>query len=165
MSDSILPVLLVAFCLGGLTGLRTFTPIAVIAWTLHLHKMSIVGSSLHLLHTTVAVVVLTAFAIAELAADKLPFIPSRLKAPGMIGRIVFGFMCGAASGQAWGANWEISALVGLVGAIVGTLLGYEVRKGWVHTFHWHDFPVALLEDFVAIAGSILVISRAIYLSY
>ncbi|MDR5729277.1 MAG: DUF4126 family protein [Terriglobia bacterium] len=165
MSDSILPVLLVAFCLGALTGLRTFTPIAVLAWTLHLRYMHIPGSSLHFLHTTAAVVVLTLLAVGELIADKMPNTPSRLKPPGMIGRVIFGFICGMVSGQAWGANWETCAAIGLVGAILGALLGYEVRKGWVHTFHWHDFPVALIEDAVAIGGSILVISRAVFLSY
>ncbi|MGH9616350.1 MAG: DUF4126 family protein, partial [Acidobacteriaceae bacterium] len=116
MSDSILPVLLVAVCLGALTGLRTFTPIAVLAWTLHLRYMHIPGSTLHFLHTWAAVVILTVLAIAEMFMDKLPSTPSRLKAPGLLGRIIFGFICGMVSGQAWGANWEIAAVVGLLGA-------------------------------------------------
>ena len=165
MSDNILPVLLIAFCLGGLTGLRTFTPITVLSWTLHLHKMSVLGSSLHFLHTTPAVIVLTMFAIGELVADKLPRTPSRLKPPGLIGRTIFGFMCGALSGQAWGANWELMAGSGVVGAALGAVLGYEVRKGWRHTLHTPDLVVALIEDLVAVGGSILVVSRAIYLSF
>lgn len=165
MSDNIVPVLLIAFCLGSFTGLRTFTPMTVLSWTLHLHKMSILGSSLHFLHTTPAVIVLTMFAIGELIGDKMPRMPSRLKAPGLVGRIIFGFMCGAISGQAWGANWELTAAAGLAGAIAGALLGYEVRKGWRHAFHTPDPVVALIEDLVAVGGSILVVSRAIYLSF
>jgi uncharacterized membrane protein len=165
MTDSILPVLLVALCLGALTGLRTFTPIAVLAWTLHLRYMHIPGSSLHFLHTIAAVIILTVLALGELIADKMPQTPSRLKAPGMTGRVIFGFICGMISGQAWGVNWGIAAVVGVVGAVLGALLGYEVRKGWVRTFHWHDLPVALIEDLVCIGGSILVISRAVFLSY
>lgn len=165
MSDNILPVLLIAFCLGGLTGLRTFTPLTVLAWTLHMHKMSILGSSLHFLHTTPAVIVLTMFAVGELIGDKWPRTPSRLKPAGLIGRIIFGFMCGAVSGQAWGANWEICAGVGLAGAIVGAFVGYEVRRGWRHTLHTPDLIVALIEDVVAVGGSILVVSHAIYLSF
>ena len=134
MSDTILPVLLVAACLGALTGLRTFTPISVLAWTLHLRYMHIPT-------------------------------PSRLKAPGMIGRVIFGFICGMVSGQAWGANWETCAAIGAVAAILGAFIGYEIRKGWVHTFHWHDLPVALIEDLVCIGGSILVVSRAVFLAY
>ncbi len=165
MSDSIFPVLLVAVCLGGLTGLRTFTPIAVLAWTLRFRYMHIPGSSLHFLHTWAAVIILTLLAFGEIVMDKLPSTPSRLKPPGIIGRVIFGFICGMVSGQAWGANWETCAAVGVVGAILGALLGYEVRKGWVHTFHWHDLPVALIEDMVAVGGSILVVSRAVFLSY
>ena len=165
MSDSIFPVLLVAACLGGLTGLRTFTPLTVLAWTLHFRYMHIPGSSFHFLHTWAAVILLTVLALGELVLDKLPSTPSRLKPPGMIGRVIFGFLCGMISGQAWGANLPACAAIGLVCAILGALLGYEVRRGWVHTFHWHDLPVALIEDAVCIGGSILIISRAVLLSY
>lgn len=165
MSNTILPVLLVAFCLGGLTGLRTFTPLTALAWTLHMHRMSIPGSSLHFLHALIACIFLTIFALGELVADKLPLTPSRLKLPGLAGRIIFGFMCGAISGQAWGANWETCAGVGVLGAITGALLGYEIRRSWVRNLHTPDWAVALIEDVVAVGGTILVISRAIYLSF
>lgn len=165
MSDSTLPVLLVAACLGGLTGLRTFTPLTVLAWTLHLRFMDIPGSPLHFLHTWPAVIILTILALAELVIDKLPSTPSRLKPPGMIGRVIFGFLCGTVSAQAWGASLATCAAIGLVCAIFGALVGYEVRRGWVRSFHWHDVPVALIEDVVAIGGSILIVSRAVLLSY
>ncbi|MGC1781438.1 MAG: DUF4126 family protein [Acidobacteriaceae bacterium] len=165
MSSSVWPVLVVAFFLGGLTGLRTFTPIALVAWTLHLHEMRLPGSPFHFLHSLPAVVILTLLAFGELIADKLPFTPSRLRLPGLIGRIVLGAICGIVAGQAWGANWEISGAIGLLGAIAGALLGYEIRKGWAHALHWHDLPVALIEDAIAIGGSILILSRAVLLSY
>jgi uncharacterized membrane protein len=165
MSNSIWPVLIVALCLGGLTGLRAFTPITVLVWALHLHHLKILGSPLYFLHKTTPVVILTILAVAELIADKLPFTPSRLRLPGIVGRVFFGAVCGVVSGQAWGASWQTSAAAGLLGAIVGAVVGHEVRKGWVETLHWHDLPVALLEDAVAIGGSILVVSRALFLSY
>lgn len=165
MANSVWPVLIVALCLGGLTGLRAFTPITVLVWALHLHHLRILGSPLYFLHTTTAVVILTILAVAELIADKLPFTPSRLRMPGLVGRIIFGSVCGVVSGQAWGASWQTSAGAGLIGAIVGAVAGYEIRKGWVETLHWHDLPVALIEDVVAIGGSILVLSRALFLSY
>ncbi len=165
MSNSVWPVLLVALCLGGLTGLRAFTPVTVLVWALHLHHVRILGSPLYFLHTTPAIVVLTILAVAELVADKLPFTPSRLKIPGLVGRVIFGAVCGVVTGQAWGASWQTSAAAGLIGAIVGAVVGYEVRKGTVQTLHWHDIPVALIEDAVAIGGSILIVSRALFLSY
>ncbi len=165
MANSIWPVLLVAFCLGGLTGLRSFTPITVLVWVLHLHQVMILGSSFYFLHKLAPVIILTILALGELIADKLPFMPSRLSPPGLIGRIVMGALCGIVAGQAWGASWQTSAAAGILGALIGAVAGYEVRKGWVHALHWHDLPVALIEDAVAIGGSILVVSRALYLSY
>lgn len=165
MANSIWPVLLVAFCLGGLTGLRAFTPITVLVWMLHFHHLRILGSPLYFLHKMPAIVVLTILAILELIADKLPFTPSRLRLPGLAGRVIFGSICGIVSGQTWGASWQTSIAAGLIGALMGAVIGYEVRNGWVKMLHWHDLPVALLEDAVAIGGSILVVSRALFLSY
>lgn len=165
MADSVWPVLLVAFCLGGLTGLRAFTPITVLVWMLHMHHLKILGSPLYFLHTMPAIVILTILAVAELIADKLPFTPSRLRLPGMIGRVVFGAVCGVVSGQVWGASWETCLAAGLLGAIIGAKVGYEARTGMVRALHWHDFPAALIGDAIAIGGSILVVSRAIFLSY
>ena len=165
MADSVWPVLLVAACLGALTGLRAFTPIAVLAWMLHLHHLRILGSPLYFLHTMPAVIILTVLAAAELIADKLPFTPSRLRLPGLVGRVIFGAVCGVVSGQMWGASWQTSLTAGLVGALIGAVAGYEIRKGWVETLHWHDLPVALIEDVVAIGGSIWVVSRAFLLAY
>lgn len=165
MSNSVLPVLLVAFCLGGLTGLRAFTPLTVLAWTMHFRWIRLDGSPFWFLHTLAACIVLTLLALGELYLDKRPGTPSRLKLPGMTGRICFGFLCGYIAGEAWGAKWQVAAVFGLVGAVIGAVAGYEVRKGMVHAIHWHDLPVALLEDLVAIGGSILLISRALFLAY
>lgn len=165
MTNLLWSVLLVAFCLGGLTGLRTFTPITVFAWTLHLHEAAIPNSPLHFLHTLPAAIILTILAVGELIADKLPFTPSRLEWMGLAGRVVLGAICGIVSGQAWGGSWALSGAMGVVGAVVGALFGYEIRKGWAHSLHWHDLPVALIEDAIAIGGSILILSRAVLLSY
>lgn len=165
MANSVWPVLVVAFCLGALTGLRAFTPVTVLVWMLHLHHIRILGSRFSFLHTMTAIAILTILAVAELVLDKLQFVPSRLQLPGLVGRLLFGAVCGVVSGQAWGASWQTSAGAGLLGAAAGAVAGYEVRKGWVCTLHWHDLPVALVEDVVAIGGSILIISRALFLSY
>jgi uncharacterized membrane protein len=165
MADSVWPVVLVAFLLGGLTGLRTFTPITVLLWMLKLHHVFILGSRLYFLHNLAPIIIVTILAAGELIADKLPKTPSRLKLPGMTGRILFGAFCGWIAGQTWGASWEVTAGAGILGAVPGAIAGYEIRKGWVRSLHWHDLPVALIEDLVCIGGAILVVSRALYLSY
>jgi uncharacterized membrane protein len=165
MGNDVWPVILVALLLGGLTGLRTFTPITVLLWMLKLHHVFILGSRLYFLHNLAPIIIVTILAAGELIADKLPRTPSRLKPLGMTGRILLGAFCGWIAGQTWGASWEVAAGAGILGALLGAVAGYEIRKGWVRSLHWHDLPVALIEDLVCIGGSILVVSRALYLSY
>lgn len=165
MNSSIWPVLLVAFLLGGLTGLRAFLPLTVLVWMLHLAHVRILGSPLYFLHKWTPIIVLTILAVAELILDKLPFTPSRLRLPSLIGRVILGAISGVVCGQVWGASWQTSAAAGLVGALAGAWIGHEMRRHWVHGLDWHDLPVALIEDAVAIGGSILIISRAMFLSY
>src|SRR6185437_12030601 len=117
MANSIWPELLVAFCLGGLTGLRAFTPITVLVWMFHFHHIRILGSPLYFLHSMPAIIILTILAVFELVMDKLPFTPSRLRIPGLVGRVICGAACGIVSGQAWGASWQTSIVAGLVGAL------------------------------------------------
>jgi len=87
--------------------------------------------------------------------DQLPSTPSR-KVPVQFGtRVLIGAVAGAAFGLAGG-----SALVGLalgaVGAVFGTLGGAAVRGRLAASFR-RDWPAALIEDTVAIAGATLVI--------
>jgi len=50
-------------------------------------------------------------------------------------------------------------VVGGVGGIVGCFAGYEARIRLVKALGAPDFVVALLEDYVAIGGSLWVVSR------
>jgi uncharacterized membrane protein len=46
-----------------------------------------------------------------------------------------------------------------VGAVAGTLGGYEFRARLVRAIGGKDLPIALLEDAIAIVGAIVVVSR------
>ena len=52
-----------------------------------------------------------------------------------------------------------SAGLGLIGGIVGCFVGYEARTRLVRSLRQPDFNVALLEDLVAIGGSLFIVSR------
>ena len=83
--------------------------------------------------------------------DKLPKTPSRTAPPSFAARIVLGAFAGAVIGTAWGYTW--SALgAGAIGAVLGTLGGYQARTRLVAS-HGHDLPIALLEDAVAVLGA------------
>jgi uncharacterized membrane protein len=51
------------------------------------------------------------------------------------------------------------ALLGIVGALVGTFAGYQARTRLVKALHTPDFVVALIEDLVCIGGSLWIVSR------
>lgn len=49
-------------------------------------------------------------------------------------------------------------IAGALGAVLGTLGGYEARKRLVAATGGKDLPIALLEDAVAVIGAILIVS-------
>lgn len=147
-------VLLLALLIGVVAGLRSLTAPAVVAWAALLDWINMDGTWASWVGHPVTVAVLTILAILELVADKLPATPSRTAAIGFVARIVLGAFAGAVIGTAWGYTW--SALgAGAVGAVLGTLGGYEARTR-LGAAHGHDLPIALLEDAVAVLGGLAI---------
>jgi uncharacterized membrane protein len=58
-----------------------------------------------------------------------------------------------------GGSQIASAIVGVIGALVGTFGGYHIRHTLVKRAHLPDLAVALAEDFIAIAGGLLIVSH------
>jgi uncharacterized membrane protein len=152
-------VLLLAFLIGVIAGLRSLTAPAAVSWATHLHWLNLQNTPLSFMGMTAAVVVFSLGAVTELVADKLPFAPSRLKPPGLIGRIVFGGLSGACLAFAGGQSAAIGAVLGAVGGVAGAFTGYQVRTRLVKALKVPDLVIALLEDAVAIAGGIFIVSR------
>jgi len=152
-------VLLLAFLVGVIAGLRTMTAPAVVAWAANRHWLNLLSSPLAFMGSTAAVAVFTVLALGELVVDKLPSTPNRTRLLGLIGRSVFGGLSGAAVAAAGAQSIAPGAVLGVAGAIVGAFAGYEVRKRLVRALKIPDFVIALLEDAVAIGGGLLVVSR------
>src|SRR5690348_963313 len=89
-------VLLLAFLIGVVSGLRSLTAPAVVAWAAHLGWIHLDRTILQFMGSTAAVAVFTLLAVVELVADQLPSTPSRTAPPGLIARIVLGALSGAA---------------------------------------------------------------------
>jgi uncharacterized membrane protein len=114
-----------ALLLGLAAGLRTFSAPAALA--LRARPLDLPRRLLLLA------------AVGELAADKLPGMPSRLSRRGLCGRLLSSAISGRlAAGRRGGA---LSALAALLGAFVGHALRAR-RPGW---------NAAICEDCVAIA--------------
>jgi uncharacterized membrane protein len=151
-------VLLLAFLIGLFSGLRSLTPTAVTAWAARLGWLRL-GSGLTWLGTTPAAVIFTVLAIVELVNDKLPKTPSRTAPVGLTARIVTGGFTGACVATAGDQGLALGAILGIVGALVGTFGGYQVRRRLVKALGTPDYVIAVLEDLVTIGGSLLVVSR------
>ena len=147
---------LFALLIGVVAGLRAMTAPAAVAWGAHLGLFSLEGTPLAWVGGTVATWVFTALAVLELVGDQLPQTPSR-KVPMQFGtRIVSGAFCGAAIGMTAG-TWIAGAVLGAIGAVIGTLGGAEARGRLAKAFG-KDLPAGLLEDVVAVAGAALIVS-------
>ncbi|KGM32030.1 membrane protein [Inquilinus limosus] len=150
-------MLVLAFLIGCVAGLRTMTAPAAVSWAAHLGWL-LGGTGLAFLGATVTPWLLTLAAVAELIADQLPRTPSR-KVPVQFGaRIVSGALCGAAFGIA-GGSIGVGLVAGIFGAVAGTLAGAELRSRLARAFG-RDLPAALLEDAVAIGGALWIVASA-----
>ena len=150
--------LLLAFLIGLFAGLRSLTPPAAVAWAVYLGWL-ILARPLSLIGSLPAVVILSVLALTELIFDKLPNTPSRTAPPGLIARIVTGALTGACVSLGGGQSALVGAGLGLLGAIVGCFGGYQARVRLVRSLRQPDFNVALLEDLLAIGGSLFIVSR------
>ena len=152
-------VLVLAFLIGVIAGLRAMTAPAVVAWAANRHWLNPHSSPLAFVGSTAAVAIFAVLALGELVVDKLPSTPNRTKLLGLIGRSVTGGLSGAAVAASRTQSIALGAVLGVVGGIVGAFAGYEVRTRLVRALKVPDFVIALLEDAVAIAGGLLIVSR------
>jgi uncharacterized membrane protein len=147
-----------AFLIGLFAGLRSLTPPAITAWAAHFGWLKL-RSLLAWMSSPVTASLFTLLALGELVADKLPNTPSRTAPPGLIARVVLGALTGACVAMAGDHGIAIGAILGAVGGVVGCFGGYQVRKNLVKALGTRDMVIALIEDAVAIAGSLWVVSR------
>jgi uncharacterized membrane protein len=152
-------VLLLAFLIGVVSGLRSLTAPAVVVWGAHQNWLNLHNTRLSFMGSTAAVVIFTMGAVAELVTDKLPSTPSRLKPPGLVARILFGGLSGASVAVAGAQSIAFGAVLGVAGGIAGAFVGREVRGRLVQSLKVPDWVIALLEDATAIAGGLFIVSR------
>ena len=123
--------------IGAVSGLRTFSgPAATLAF----------GDSAW-------TGLVTTLAAGECLGDKLPFTPSRMSPPALIGRMFAGGICGGALVVRRGGGRLAGIAIGAAAAVAGAWLGYTIRRYLTTELGLPDAPIALVEDAVAIAGA------------
>jgi uncharacterized membrane protein len=153
--SSILPL---ALGIGFVAGLRSLTAPAAVSWAAHLGWLDLHGTTLGFLASSPAVVLLFLMAVAEYVADKLPGTPSRTRPGSLIGRIVLGAFSGAALSLSARDSAAIGMVLGALGAVLGTFIGYEVRRRLVKGLGAKDVFIAVGEDLVAIGLAYVVVT-------
>lgn len=151
-------VLLLAFLIGVIAGLRSLTAPAAVAWAGY-GRGILTHTSFHFMGTLAAAIIFTVLAVVELITDQLPSTPSRLKPPGLIARIITGALSGLCLAAADEQSIALGAMLGAVGGVVGAFAGYHARRELVQALKVKDLPIALLEDALAVGGAIVIVSR------
>ncbi|GAC1393054.1 MAG: hypothetical protein NVSMB31_11940 [Vulcanimicrobiaceae bacterium] len=132
-------IYLIALGLGFVSGLRTFTSIAVLL----LSRGGIWG-----IITAVA-------AVGEYVVDLMPWVPSRTKMPSIIVRPLSGAFVGYLFSTMHGGSGLIGGVGGVIGALAGTFGGHAARLWAIDRIG--AFPAGLAEDLVAIGIAVLLV--------
>ncbi|MFS8146293.1 DUF4126 family protein [Rhizobium sp. BR 249] len=147
--------LLLALLIGVVSGLRTMTAPAAVAWGAALGWFDVSQTPLAFMGYRWTPWIFTVLAVIELIADQLPSTPSRKVPMQFAARIVSGALSGAAIGAA--SSLLFGGLVaGVIGAVIGTYGGAAVRGRLAASFG-RDLPAALIEDAVAVVGAVLIV--------
>lgn len=145
--------------IGFAAGLRSLTPPAVVAWAAHLGWLNLNNSPLAFMGSTIALVIFSLLAVAELIADLLPQTGKRTAPAPLVARILMGGLCGACLCAASNQTLIIGAILGAIGGVIGAFTGYEIRRKLVAAFNIQDIFIALLEDLVAIGLACFFVTR------
>jgi uncharacterized membrane protein len=149
-------IVMLAFLIGIVAGLRAMTAPAAVAWAAALGWFDVSQTPLAFMGYRWTPWVFTVFAIAEFVSDQLPSTPSRKVPLQFSARIVMGALAGATLGAASGSLVP-GLIAGIIGAVAGTFGGAAARGRLASTFGT-DLPAALIEDAVAVVGAFLIVA-------
>ena len=150
-------LLVVAVGIGFFSGLRSLTPIALVSWLAIWGWMPVAGAPFWFIGTHPFAVGISILALLELVGDKLPQTPARTHPVPLIARMITGGLSAGAVFFVGGRAWLAGSMLGAFGAAAGTFIGYYIRRGLVRRSGVRDLLVAIVEDFVTIAGTILLV--------
>jgi len=132
---------LLGFCLGVVSGLRTFTPLAAV----------------FIRRGGMWAIILSIAAVAEYVVDLLPNTAKRTGPVGLTGRIVSGAIGGWLITAMHGGQPVAGALAGIIGAVIGTYAGYAMRCEAIKRIG--PYPAGIVGDLIAIGLAALIVTR------
>jgi uncharacterized membrane protein len=157
MAIAMLSWLLAIPLLGLTTGLRSMTPMAVLCWFAYFGYLPVGGTWAAWTARLWVAVTFTVLAVCELVGDKLPKTPNRTSPGPLIWRLILGGVAGSIAASAMDGSGLEGVLLGVLGAVLGAYGGYMVRRDLVEKIGCADWPVALVEDLIAILGAVFAL--------
>jgi uncharacterized membrane protein len=150
-------VLFIAAGMGFVSGLRAFTPLALVSWLTLLGWIPVGDTPLAFLGTTTSAVIFSIIALGELIGDKWARVPSRIEVAPLGVRAITGALSATALGLASGQPWFLGVFSGAVGAVIGSFAGYHVRRALTKQLTAPDIIVALIEDAITVIGTLMLV--------
>lgn len=143
--------------IGVVTGMRSMSGLAFVSRHLTNHvAVESRSAVLSLLGSKSFSRLITAMAAGEMAADKLPVIPSRTEPAPLIGRAALGALSGFAIAEHRASSRVAGALVGAVSAVAASFVFSRIRIEVASRTSIPDWIVAGLEDAIVLrAGSLI----------
>jgi uncharacterized membrane protein len=140
--------------LGLVTGLRSMTPMAVLCWFAYLGQLPVDDTWAFWTAKLWTAVIFTVLAVGEYYADKLSRTGNRTALVPLAVRLVFGGLIGAIVAEGLDGPGFEGVILGVGGALLGTFGGFLVRREIVQQMGGKDWPVAVLEDVIAVGCAV-----------
>ena len=152
--------LLGAAGLGAVAGIRSMTPPALLSRAASRGEIRGIGKTpFGFLASPRVSTLLTVLAVGEMSADKLPFSPDRISAPGLAGRLATGALVGATLFSADGRNGTAGGAIGALSSLATSYASYYLRVGTQQRLGLPNPAGGIVEDAVALGLGLLSLRR------
>ena len=141
--------------LGTLAGMRTTSAPVITSHILSHHQSkNLAHSPLKFMQSKAVANALKVLALGEIAGDKLPSAPNRIKPAAISARVLSGTFAGAVIYKAVGGNVILGALLGGTAAFASTFGTFYLRKHLVKSSHIIDPVLGAIEDALVIGSGV-----------
>ena len=149
-----------AALMGVASGMRSLASPAIISQLARSGLAPVNHSPLAFLNNPLTAKTAAVLAVGELVVDKLPFTPSRTKAPLLVTRVISGAVGGAAVCSAKRRSLFVGALLGAAAAVGASYGTYHLRRWAGKKLNLPDPIVAVVEDVLVVGCAAVVLSAA-----
>ncbi|WP_448699872.1 DUF4126 family protein [Mucilaginibacter sp. AW1-3] len=154
--------LIPSLALGALSGMRSFTGLALTAYMLNRNPSRTLERS-HLpfkhLQSPAVANTIAVLALGELIGDKLPFTPNRTNALPLTGRVVSGAFTSATLLKAKNGNAVTGLILGGACALAATFASFYLRKAVTGHGKLSNVAAGLIEDGLVLGAGALLVSK------